>query len=417
MRLRLLLVAVLSLWGCNKAGEAPAAAPSAQSEDERRALALSEPKGDGASAKGVRAWQARAKAQPEKPELWLALAEAWINHARTDGDAGDYLSAEAAAALSAEYGGGAAAAGVQAMVLLNRHQFRATQALAKQTLAKNPDDLRTLAALADAQLELGELDAVAVTVQHMVDLKPSLPSYSRASYLRWLNGDAETAIKYVRLALDASRDPHQPEPRAWTLCQAAAYFWNQGDYEGALAGYRQALELLPSYPPALQGEGRALLALGRTSEAAASLKRSFELRPLVETGALWAEAGGEDAVRKTEEEGKRGDAYGLGLFWATRNEHTAEAVALLEKEKGDRPGVYVRDALAWAYYRAGRVADAERELPSVQATDARLWFHRGAILIAAGKADEGRALMKKALEKNPRWSVREAAEAKKLLGE
>jgi tetratricopeptide (TPR) repeat protein len=303
------------------------------------------------------------------------------------------------------------------MVMLNRHQFHATEKLAKETLAKDPDDLRTLGALADAQLELGELDAAAGTVQHMVDLKPNLPSYSRASYLRWLAGDTETALKYVRLALDAGRDPRNVEPRAWTLCQAASYFWQAGDDEGALAGYRQALELLPGYAPALQGEGRALLSLGRNAEAIASLKKSFEARPLVETGALWAEAGDEDAVRRTEDEGKRGDAYGLGLFWATRGEHTAEAIALLEKEKGERPGVYVRDALAWAYFRAGRVADAERELPAVEAPDARLWFHRGAILIAAGKADVGRPLVKKALEKNPHWSAREAAEAKRLLGE
>jgi tetratricopeptide (TPR) repeat protein len=303
------------------------------------------------------------------------------------------------------------------MVMLNRHQFRATEKLSRETLAKDPDDLRTLGALADAQLELGELEAAAATVQHMVDLKPNLPSYGRASYLRWLAGDTETAVKYVKLALDSGRDPRNVEPRAWTLCQAASYFWHAGDYEGALAGYRQALELLPGYPPALQGEGRALLSLGRNAEAAASLKKSFEARPLVETGALWADAGDADAVRRTEEEGKRGDAYGLGLFWATRGEYIAEAIALLEKEKGERPGVYVRDALAWAYFRAGRIADAERELPAVETPDARLYFHRGAILVAAGKGDEGRALMNKALKVNPRWSAREAAEAKRLIGE
>jgi tetratricopeptide (TPR) repeat protein len=385
-------------------------------------LALLEPKGDGVTAGDVRAWQQKCRAQPLKADVWLGLAEAWIRRARTDGDAGDYLSAEAAAALSAGLGGGTPAAGVQAMVMLNRHQFRATEKLARETLAKEPEDLRTLGALADAQLELGELEASAATVQKMVELRPNLPSYGRASYLRWLSGDPDTAVKYVRLALDAGRDPRNVEPRVWTLCQAAMIFWNAGDYDGALAGFRQALELLPGYPPALQGEGRALLSMRKAAEAAASLKRSFEARPLVETGALWADAaeeagdvtGAAEARKRTEEEGKR-DGYGLGLYWVTRAEHAAEAMALLEKEKADRPGVYVRDALAWAYYRTGRLQDAERELPAVAAPDARLWFHRGAVLLALGKADEGRALIKKALEKNPRWSVREAAEAKKLL--
>ena len=345
------------------------------------------------------------------------MAEAWIDHTRTDGDAGDYLSAEAAAALSAENGGGAVAAGVQAMVLVNRHQFRATEALAKQTLAKHPDDLRTLAALADAQLELGELrrrrrDGAAHggPEAEPAELQPrELPALAERGRR---DGDEVRAAGVGR------------EPRPRTSPSRA---------RGRCARRRVLLARRETTRARSPGTGRrssccrrirrrCRVKAGRCSrsggrEAAASLKKSFELRPLVETGALWAEAGGEEAVRKTEEEGRRGDAYGLGLFWATRNEHVAEAVALLEKEKGDRPGVYVRDALAWAYYRAGRVADAERELPAVQAPDARLWFHRGAILIAAGKADEGRALVKKALEKNPRWSVREAAEAKKLLGE
>ncbi|MFT3842099.1 MAG: tetratricopeptide repeat protein [Myxococcaceae bacterium] len=410
--MRTLLVALLLLAVSCKDKTAEPVQAAAQSDEERSALALLPVKGDGKEDADVKQWQQRARELPMKPEAWLGLAEAWIRRARIGSDAGDYLSAEAAADLAAAKGGGSQAAGLQAMVLLNRHQFKEVVKKAEQTLAKDPDDLRTLGALADAQLELGELDAAAGTVQHMIDLKPNLPSYGRASYLRWLNGDRETAVKYARLAIDSGRDGHDVEPRAWTLCQAAGYFWQAGDYEGALTGYDAALGTLPGFAPALQGKGRALLSLGRAAEAAVVLEQSFNARPLVETGSLWVEAleaahdaRAAEAIEKTEEEGKRGDAYGLGLFYANRNVHTDEAVALLEKEKSSRPGVYVVDALAWAYYRAGKLDLAERESALAVAhgtPDARLLFHRGTILVASGKTAEGQALIARAEALNPR---------------
>ncbi len=86
-------------------------------------------------------------------------------------------------------------------------------------------------------------------------------------------------------------------------------------------------------------------------------------------------------------------------------------MALLEKEKSNRPGLYVVDALGWAYFRAGKLEQAERESAlavSHGTPDARLLFHRGTILIARGQVEQGRALVERARALNPRWDVLEA---------
>lgn len=49
----------------------------------------------------------------------------------------------------------------------------------------------------------------------------------------------------------------------------------------------------------------------------------------------------------------------LARMLAERGVRTSEAVQLAEPAAGSRTDIYTMDALACAYYRAGRVADAE----------------------------------------------------------
>jgi tetratricopeptide (TPR) repeat protein len=397
--------------GCKS--EPGVVAPSAEE------LALEEVKGNAE----VRAAQARVKTAPS-PEAWLVLAESWLRQARISGDAADFRSADAAAA-KAEALGAKNAAGVRALTLLNRQRFEEARALAEATLAKDPEDLRSLAALSDALLELGRLEESGRAVQRMIDLKPNLPSYGRASWLRWMTGDVTGAKQLIRLALDAGRDPRDVEPRAWTLCQAASYFWHEGDYEGSEAGYDQALALVPDYPPALVGKARAALSRSEAIRAKPLVQTAFAKQPTVLTGILRArvlealgDPGAEEAWRAAAALGTR-DSFGLGWLSALEGENLEEARKLLETERAGRPGVYVLDAHSWALFRLGRLDEAEEA--SVGANrfgtkDARLWYHLGAIRLARGQHAEGRALIEKALALNPAWDRVEAGEARKLIG-
>jgi tetratricopeptide (TPR) repeat protein len=392
--------------------------------DSRRALALAPSRGSNAVDRDLAAARTRAEKE-ETPEAWVRLAQSWVRKARVTADPGFMLSADAAAQLAlAQSPRFRPALDVEALALLGAHRFREAIAVAGQVLAGDPDDLMALGALSDAQLELGDVAGAARSAQRMMDVKPSLPSYGRASYLRWLSGDEAGAREMIRLAIDAGRGGRDREPSAWVLVQAAMLFWHAGDLEGADAGFVEALRQQPGYPPALVGAARVAVARGDGATALSLLERAVAASPTVEALALLADArtlagqSAEPVVARLVREGRRGDRLGLGSFLAAHGKETVEAVSLLETERRERPGLAVEDAYAWALYRAGRLSEARQASDRARAfgtPDARWLFHAGAIRLAQGQTSEGRALLQAALARNPHFDLTGAAEASALL--
>src|SRR5262249_22285948 len=72
---------------------------------------------------------------------------------------------------------------------LARHQFADALAWGEQPRSLNPAKPESYGVIGDAQVELGRYDEALDTIQRMVDLRPDLTSYARASYLRELQGD------------------------------------------------------------------------------------------------------------------------------------------------------------------------------------------------------------------------------------
>ncbi len=357
----------------------------------------------------------------DTPEAWLAHAEDWLRNARLSGNSNDFVEAEKAAA-KAETLGAKNAAGVRAFTLIHRQKFEEARQVAEAALAQAPEDLRALAALADAQLELGRVEESGKTVQTMVDLRPNLPSYGRASWIRWLMGDPVGAKKLAISALDAGRDKRDAEARAWTYCQTASYFWHEGDFEGAEAGYDQALALVPAYAPALVGKARAALSRGDAARALPLVNAAFAKVPTVPSAILRARVMDVLKDPKAAEAWAAAEAidvgYGAGLVLALRNERIDEAVAKLTAARTLRPSIDVLDAHGWALFRAGRLEEAEEAAAGAArfgTREARLWYHLGAILLARGNA-AGRGWVERALKLNPAWDPAEVAAAKRLVG-
>src|SRR5262249_16680422 len=160
--------------------------------------------------------------------------QAWARKARESADPGYYLQAEACAEVALDLDPASALAlDLMALVRLNDHRFADAAVLARRVLAREPAHPPALGTPSDARLELGASGAGGEGAQRMVDLKRNLASYVRAAHLRWLHGDAATAKKMLRLAIDAGAGGHDPEPRAWAIVQAAMLFWHEGDYAGA----------------------------------------------------------------------------------------------------------------------------------------------------------------------------------------
>jgi tetratricopeptide (TPR) repeat protein len=309
---------------------------------------------------------------------------------------------------------------------LNDHKFREARDLAQATVDADPADPMAWGNLSDALLELGELERADRATQTMMNLKPSLPAYVRASYFQWLSGDVKSAVESARLAIDAGGDPENAEPRAWALVHAATLFWHVGDYDGADAGFEQALAVVRDYPPALVGRGRVAMARGDATRAADLFRRAHERSPLVETAWLLGDAleargdgkGAEEAFARAERDGKRSDRRALSFMQSTRDTKPEEALRLAQDERATRGDPYTDDALAWALYRNARFDEARTAIDRARrygTNDARLLFHQGAIYMSTGDVAKGRKLVARALELNPKFDARGEAEARKLL--
>lgn len=393
-----------------------------------RALALASPEGSSPADADITRYQQVVKHAPEKADAWILLGRTWVRKAREAADPGYYLSANACADLVLDMEpDNRGALDLRGLVLLNDHKFAEARDLAAQLLTKAPDDILALATLSDALLELGRYDEALEAAQKMNDLKPGLPAYSRASYLRWLRGDVAGAKEVAHKAIDA-HDPRDPEPWAWVTVQAAMIFWHEGDYKGADKGFDVALGAVHDYPPALVGKGRVALATGDAAAAAALFDRAYKASPLVETAWLLGDAraaagdtkGAEEAYAEVERRGRAGDGRTLALFYATKGRSPDEALRLAEAERKTRDDLYTEDAYAFALYRKGKLPEARAASDKALALgtpDARLLYHAGAIRIAAGDKAGGEKLVREALAKNPKFDLTSAAEAASLLGD
>jgi tetratricopeptide (TPR) repeat protein len=422
MHARIALAAValahVALAGCRGAARAE------QAFTDGHPIAMRAPAGSTPLDGRIGDLQARLRRAPRSPEAWADLAEAWVRKARADAAPALYHGADdAAGAALALQPGAPRALLVRGLVLLEGHRFEEARALGEELVARAPGLAAAHGLLSDALLELGRYDEAAEAAQRMMDAKPSLPAYVRASHLLWLRNDVPGALEAARLAVDAAGDA---ESRAWARTQAALVRWHAGDLAGADAELSRALAEAPDHAPALAARGRVALSRHDCPAALDHLEHALRRAPLVETAWLLGDAraacgdpvGAEEAWARVARDGVVLDPRTLALFLAARGERTDEAVRLAEAERRVRDDVYSQDAHAWALYRAGRLEEADRAARAATrlgTPDARLLFHAGAIRMARGERRAGAALLRRALRLNPAFDVAGAVEARRLL--
>lgn len=398
----------------------------ATEEGRSRMLATMAPGGALPVDKQIEKLQQIVKLSPGNLDAWVVLGEAWVRKARDLARPSLYANAGACADLVlARDPTHSLALSLKGLVLMNDHRFEDARKLMLTVLARKPDDPKAWGTLSDALLELGQTKEALDAAQRMVDLKPNLPSYSRAAHFQWLRADITGAKESLHAAIDAGGDSKDKEPLAWVIVQASMIFWNEGDYEGAETGFDKALKELPGFPPALSGKGRVLLGRGDAKGALAALEESYKAYSLIETGwllgdarELAGDAAGAKQVRdEIERRGKAADPRTLALYYATKDLKHDEAAQLALDERKTRDDQYTEDTVAWALYRQGRLdeaLEASHKAVALGTRDARLWYHRGAIELAKGDAS-GREWIRKALALNPHFDRTGEAEARKLL--
>ncbi|MBA3524722.1 MAG: tetratricopeptide repeat protein, partial [Geodermatophilaceae bacterium] len=299
---------------------------------------------------------------------------------------------------------------------------------ARKALEINPAGATSFGVLADALTQLGDYDGATQAIQQMLDLKPGLPAFTRASYNLELHGNIDGARAALEQALS---EAYQPPDVAFCRTYLGLLSFSQGDLDGASEQYELGLVEAPGDPNLLLGQARVAAARGEDQAARSGYQRVVDIRPLpeylVEFGNYLRSLGDTDAAeeqfalfRTTKAifaaNGVR-DSLTLALFAADQG-RADEAVAAAEEEWSLRQNVDAADALGWALHSAGRDAEAlpyAEQATALGGRTALFLYHRGMIEQALGQDEQARASLDAALQVNPYFSPLHAPQAKEAL--
>ena len=281
-------------------------------------------------------------------------------------------------------------------VLLSQHRFVAAREEARRGLAGRPADAWLWGVLGDAHLELGDYDDAFAAFDRMLALRPNAASYARASYARELSGDLDGAVRLMTWALD-STSAHDPESMAWHRAQLGHLHLERGHVADAEREYAHALAVFERHPLAAEGLARVRLAQGRPAEAleiVAPLIVETPTPPLLAlTGDLLGALGRADEAERHYRlaeaawESDAPDPAQLALFLADRGRRLDDAVRLAEAAAAERRDIVTDHALAWAYFKGGRMAEARAAMTRALRTGSRdRVLREHAAAIAAGQA-------------------------------
>lgn len=361
---------------------------------------------------------------------WAGLGIAYVERARITTDPTYYPKAQGAVerSLALRPHDNAEALVARAALANARHDFTAARRDARAAATVNPFDADAFAALADAETQLGHVEAATIAVQRLLDLRPGLSAYARASYDLEQRGQIAVANELMRQALAAALDPHDV---AFCRNQLGDLAFNGGDLAGAEREYRAGLIADPSSMPLRRGRARAAAATGNLPIALAGYAELTRQAPtptyLLEYAELLRLAGRDrDATAQVE---LARAAYQVfianggvdGLTGAALGEaanRPGEAVAAAQAEWARRQHADVADALGWALHLAGRDTEAlgyARRAAGSGARSAGYAYHLGLIELALGDRAAARADLSRALQLNPYFSPLGAPLARQAL--
>src|SRR6185312_7033060 len=223
---------------------------------------------DGQLSEGIARAQEHLRAVPGDYVTWAALGSAYIERARVTADPAYYPKAGGALRHSLKLrptGNPAALTGLGALANA-RHKFATARHLAHRALRADPYSADAYGVLADALTQLGNAPAATGAVQHMLDLRPGLAAYARASYDLEQHGRLGAAAALMRRALGDAVDPADI---AFCRYQLGELAWRAGRLDAAATQYAAGQAADPGYLPLLAGQGRVAAARGQTRTALA----------------------------------------------------------------------------------------------------------------------------------------------------
>jgi tetratricopeptide (TPR) repeat protein len=367
---------------------------------------------------------------PGDAPAWAHLGAAYVEQARVTADPAFYGKAQGALEKSlqlAPHGNAAAMIGMGQLANA-RHDFAAGRRWGEQATAVHPLTAEGYGVLADALTQLGDAAGATAAVQAMLDVRPGVASFTRASYDLELHGRVEEARSALQRALEASASPDTVAFCRYYLGELA---FNAGRVQEASAQYERGLLAVPGQVALLQGRAKVAAATGRVPDALAGYAQLTARVPvpqyLLEYGELLESVGQVSAARGQYEllaaqallyaaQGSVDDL--LGAQVAADHGDPAQALGRARAEWSRRQSVFSADALAWALHVSGRDAEAlgyAQRAAALGWRNATFAYHRGMILASLGRAGEARAALSAALGINPHFSPLAAPRARLAL--
>ncbi|PWE07733.1 hypothetical protein DD630_12735 [Streptomyces sp. BSE7F] len=415
-------------WG----GQAPPPAPTPQ---ERALAAVTS--GVPAALPGLEALAAERerhlRTHPRDARAWAELGAARVEQGLRLADPRYWPRAEKALRTALEVRKDHVPALRAMAVLANaRRDHASARAWGEAARKLEPGRWTTYPPLIEASTGLGDDEETGRLLEKLAKLRSGPEVMARAAAVYRDRGWREDAA--AKLA-DAASAAGEPAERAACLERAGQLAWERGDREDALRHFQEAVRTDPDQRAAQAGQGRALAALGRTTEALSAYRTALARQPrpeyALELGELYESLGMRPAAEAhyalLRERVRLAAAHGadeelvLGRFEADHGDAQA-AVRRLRAEWERHPSTEVADALGWALHRAG---EDEEALPfAVRATEgtkgggvrsALFAYHRGMIEHSLERYGAARRHLAEALQINPWFSPLYAPRAKEAL--
>jgi len=391
----------------------------------------------------IRTAQAAVARNPKDAQRYAGLGAAYFQRARETGDVSDYQLAEESLnksldLVSADFSADAALA-TMAEVCMGEHRFVDALGYAQKALALGTGDVSPFAIVGDAYADMGEYDKAAVAYGRLTPRDMTLSpraAYardSRLSYLKFVAGDTRAAIDLMKTAVTEGVEAQLPsENLAWLYYELGEYETQAGDAASADAVYLAALNTHPGDYRALAALARLRANNGRYAEAISLYQKAIAVVPMptfvAELGDLYAKSGNQAEAQKqyalVEYIGLLGHINqvlhnrDLALFYADHDMKLAESLDLAQKELEVRRDVYTWDALGWALYKNGKIAEAAKASEKAMqfgTRDSLILFHAAMISDRMGQPEQARNELRESLQINPHFHLIYAGAAQQKL--
>jgi tetratricopeptide (TPR) repeat protein len=364
----------------------------------------------------IAAWTANVAANTRDFVSAANLGILYEARARLSGDVSDYLRATTAAERSLAIEPRQLEVQAQhARLQLATHDFAGALAEAREINLAAPNQPAVLSIMGDASLELGDVDGAERLYAQIESLTPGAPVTARLARVAFLRGDAASAVTMAEAAYAAaSADGTTGPALSWYAYLAGTMHLNAGSPASAAMWFGTALDAWPTSYLALAGAARAAAALGDAAGAIAGYREAIDVAPqpdaLTGLGDLLALGGDTKAAEAQYQtvlaiaqlQGSGGLIFNrqLVLFDVNHDRDLATALTLAEQELDQRRDAYGYDAYAWALLANGRAREADAAMSKALALgtrDALLLYHAGEIKLALGQSDLARSLLGDAL--------------------